>query len=401
MTDSDRYDGNGQPTAGLSVWWPTPSSVDRSFSPAQLAYSEQVHGPLRRAAIFLLVSRAALLAAAVIVVGMLAQTGPVVDLGFVAQLGIGAGLSIVALRLPPILTDTWIEYRHRPAIEGGAVTPRWYFARTLVLLNFLYGCVLFGAAWFAYWLSAQAVALWTIAAIGALALASIVGAARSSIADPALPRQGQPDDGEAELDTSKLVRLAVPLMEHFGLSDSVEVSTDDRNVLGCNAYSTRSRGRGRIVVGQQLANEPQPIVSFVIAHELAHLVNRHVSVQKAVAFALNCLGIVLFFLVSKVDRFWGALSLDGSSDPLGLPVVVSLASVFLGVSALVKNWLGRAHERIADRDAAGAVGVLEPHHSQRLHARGGADLAPPWWLRVFSPHPSPSERVEYLARLRR
>jgi Zn-dependent protease with chaperone function len=181
---------------------------------------------------------------------------------------------------------------------------------------------------------------------------------------------------------------------------SVVVNDASRRTTASNAYvSGLGRSRHVVLFDTLLRNHPPEQVRFVVAHELAHVLRRHLprGVAWSAAFAVPA-SLLLFALAGWRTGFDGPPPGRAGSDLLlrRLALVGAGAAVLGAVAAPAGNWLSRAHEREADWAALEATGDPAAGAAlQRdlvLRSRGVPD--PPRWVRVlFGSHPDALERI--------
>ena len=196
----------------------------------------------------------------------------------------------------------------------------------------------------------------------------------------------------------RLQRLATP----FGLRDirfATATSEQGGELAVPNAYSVGLGANRRVVLTEALLEEPHGIGDFVVAHELTHVARRHVLIQTAVAIGVAVMmifGLAALGQSAMPWRWWGV----DVGDPLALPTVALCVLGITGVLGPLTGWLSRSQERTADAGAIASVGVPSADEARRLYLATTADLRPPWWAQLYAPHPSPAERLEFLARQR-
>ncbi len=395
--------------AGVSSLWATPSRPESHFSEEELADSDRYHRPLRRAGLLGLSTKVLLLCVAAVVGGFAANRWGWRSWPLATRAIVGSSLTVGAMRLPAIVVDAWFEFRHRPAVDpdgGGPIPPLWFAGVAAVLTG---GSILLVAtcALIAYPLAAR-VERWPLV-VSALMTGAMVAFAvgEGSIRRLTGRETTIPDDG-AESDS--VVADVMALVDQVGLSGvdlrrRPAVGVADQPgwrpgvIEGVNAYATGFGPNRRVVVSDALLDEHPDTVRFVVAHELTHLVRRHLVVQAVLGMTLAVSTLLMLGVAAERRWPWSLIDAD-ALDPLGLPVVALLVLAAAAVSGPVNGWVGRTHERVADRGAISAVGALPDDLARRLHITVAADLDPPWWVRLYTSHPSPSERLEFLSRHR-
>ncbi len=403
------YLGGMAPTSNVSVWWPTPADPYRHFSAEQIDASEQYFRPLRRGAAFGLVGRFVGLLFTAGLASVLARTDVVSTLGFVWHVLIGALLTLIAVRLPAVVVDTWFEYRHQLVLDDHRPVAKRRFVGVVAVLNAAYGLAIVVAAFGGY-LLAGSTNQWPII----VAVALITGVALSAARQFGLFGGNSVD--EADL-PAELARDLEKVAERFGVSNLAfrcasttsepttrftgrQLSADCRT-SGLNAYSVGLGSNQRVVLSDTLLLEPEETRNFVVGHELAHQAKHHLGIQAAITTFLYLIGLVLLASFTRLNQPWQFLQLDPIDDPLGLPVIALFVFCTAGFLGPIKGWISRGHERIADEAAARALAPPTVHQSHRIHFSTEVDLVPPRWVQTYASHPAPYERLEFLARLRR
>lgn len=401
----------------VSVWWPTPADPFRHFSVEQIDASERYYRPLRRAAAFCLAAKGLCLAVAAMIAGVLTQVSPIGSSGFLARVLIGALLTTVAFRAPAIVVDAWFEYRHQFLLEGHTAVPRGNFLKVVLAYTTIFA-VLVGLVAAGFYFVAQRVETWPLLmSVVILISAGIATAAQFGLGsghknnETDLPpdvadklrliadKFGAPDFTFRLLANDKLESGSVfhrPAAEGFFLANRQGA---DRNV-DLNAFSTGLGPNRRIVLSPGLIAEAPETRDFIVGHELAHQVKHHLPAQAGLT-TLLCLvaGWSLAGFIGWAPP-WERLGID-SLDPLGLPLVALFLYVVVGVLSPLRSWISRGHERIADTMAAQLLGPPSAQESHRIHSATATDLKPPAWVQLYQSHPTPSERLEFLARFRR
>lgn len=175
----------------------------------------------------------------------------------------------------------------------------------------------------------------------------------------------------------------------------VQVMDASKRTRKDNAFFAGLGRTRRVVVFDNLLEQPHRVVASVVAHELGHWRRRHV----ARSIALGTVTSFLLFLAVRYAATWDAAlrwaGVGDIRDPAVLPLIVL---VFFAVSAgtgLLQSWVSRAYERQADLDALAITqdydAFVETEHG--LSTRNLTDLAPSWWRYVRASHPPPAERL--------
>jgi STE24 endopeptidase len=168
-----------------------------------------------------------------------------------------------------------------------------------------------------------------------------------------------------------------------------------------NAYVTGIGSSARIVLWDttlQKLNEDE--VLFVMAHEMAHYVKKHVywliglSLLSMLVF-LWLLAKILPWIVSKMGRYWG---INRSHDLAVYPIILLLSSVIGFATSPFDHMISRSQEHSADvyalqmtNDPEAMIGAF-----QKLSAEGLTHPNPPALVKLLLyDHPTLVERIRY------
>lgn len=169
-----------------------------------------------------------------------------------------------------------------------------------------------------------------------------------------------------------------------------------------NAYVTGIGNNARIVLWdstlQKLTDEE---ILYIMAHEIAHYVNKDVT--KSIAGYL-LLSFFMFYLVSKlynkvITNHGRLLKIDSPKDTKAYTLLILLLSILLFIASPMANAVSRQQERTADtfalelmKDPDAAISTY-----QKLARDNRSQINPPFLVKVFkSTHPSILERISKL-----
>lgn len=169
-----------------------------------------------------------------------------------------------------------------------------------------------------------------------------------------------------------------------------------------NAYVTGIGSNSRIVLWDTTLNKLNDNeVLFVMAHEMAHYVKKHIYIGMAAYLIISFIGL---FIASKIldwaiKRFGHPLSVKGINDIASLPLLLLIISMLTFVQSPISNAFSRSLEHSADKyaiemtmDKAAAISGF-----QKLTIAGLSEVNPPAivkWLRYG--HPTMLERLNFL-----
>lgn len=169
-----------------------------------------------------------------------------------------------------------------------------------------------------------------------------------------------------------------------------------------NAYVTGIGSISRIVLWDTTLNKlTDKEVLFVMAHEMAHYVKKHIYVGVASYLIISFVGL---FLASKLLKWsikrWGEpLKIKGIHDIASLPLLLLIISMLTFAASPLSNAFSRYLEHSADVYAIEMTQDKEAAISgfQKLTISGLSEVNPPAivkWLRYS--HPTMLERLNFL-----
>jgi Zn-dependent protease with chaperone function len=412
--------------AGVSIWWPTPARSDRHFTAEQLDASNRHHRPIRRCSVLAMVARVGLLGVAAAAAGAFDDADWLAP--FDRRLGwfetvtaprvlIGVALTVAALRIPSIAADGWFEFGFRRGVPGYRPVPLRSFIAVSVGLAMAIVVVLSVVVGLAYRF-ALGEPQWPLAlaaAVGVITAGSMVGErwVRSRLPGGERPLAIEPElrrsldrlaerfaVGQPTFTSSASPPWAQPTRPEPNDNQPSNADEEHRLVESPNAYAVGVGPFRRVALSDSLLDEDPETIRFVVAHEMAHLARRHLLIQTGLRLAIQLLTIAVVAMAVDRSQPWAWLELT-ALDPIGLPVLALVLLAVEGVVRPVESWASRVQERSADARAVAAVGPLDPEEAKRLYVPGLVDLDPPGWAQLLAVHPSPTQRLEFLARLRR
>lgn len=166
-----------------------------------------------------------------------------------------------------------------------------------------------------------------------------------------------------------------------------------------NAYVTGIGSNSRIVLWDTTLNKlNDDEILFIMAHEMAHYVEKHVYTGVALYLLLALVG---FWLTAKIMNVvlqrWGSLLRIKNNNSLSiLPLFLCILSILTFVSDPVSNTVSRYQESRADRYALEMTNDKESAVKtfQELSKSSLNQLNPPWLVKVFRyGHPTMIERI--------
>ncbi|MCO0598230.1 M48 family metallopeptidase [Peribacillus butanolivorans] len=166
-----------------------------------------------------------------------------------------------------------------------------------------------------------------------------------------------------------------------------------------NAYVTGIGSNSRIVLWDTILNKlEEDEILFIMAHEMAHYVEKHIYIGIAGYLGMTLVGL---WLTSKIMNYfirrWGHMLKIHSIDSISsLPLFLLITGVLLFASSPLSNYVSRYQETRADRYAIEMTGDKESAITtfQELTRAGLSQVNPPLlvkWLRYS--HPTMLERI--------
>ncbi|MCA1056441.1 M48 family metallopeptidase [Rossellomorea aquimaris] len=169
-----------------------------------------------------------------------------------------------------------------------------------------------------------------------------------------------------------------------------------------NAYVNGVGANSRIVLWdttlKQLTDKE---ILFVMAHEMAHYVEKHIYIGIAIYLLLSFFGL---FLASKLMRGFVAnykdeFKVSNVSSLSSLPLFLLITSMLMFAVSPFSNWISRYQETRADRYAIEMTGDKEAAITsfQKLSKVGLSQVNPPLLVKIFRyGHPTMMERLNML-----
>ncbi len=190
-------------------------------------------------------------------------------------------------------------------------------------------------------------------------------------------------------------------------ADDVKVNDASARTTAANAYVSGLGGSRHIVLFDTLLRDfPRDQVRVVVAHELAHVSERHILKGSTWGAALAVPGCLLIFAVVGWRTGFGAAGRGAPGCDLvlrRLAIAAAAATIVSAASAPIGNWVSRAYEREADWRALSVSGDPEADIGlhQGLVERSLGVPDPPAAVRFwFGTHPSALERIALALRYR-
>lgn len=291
--------------------------------------------------------------------------------------------------------DIWMTFGHERKWGFSTQTPGGFVGD--LVKGLLVSFVISGGLLFALWALIRATELWWVAGWAVFFVFSVVLAFLAPVVIMPLFNKFTPLDNETLAD--KLRALA----RKAGLAISeVQVMDASKRTRKDNAFFTGLGKTRRVVLFDNLLEQPDTAVESVVAHELGHWRRRHLSRQLVVGTVTSFLVFYVVYVVSTWDAALSWAGVDSVTDPAALPLVVLALVGTQLVIRYLSAWHSRALERQADVEAleltADPAGFSEMMRG--LVTRNLAELAPSRLAYLRAGHPPPAERLELAKRWR-
>lgn len=169
-----------------------------------------------------------------------------------------------------------------------------------------------------------------------------------------------------------------------------------------NAYVTGIGANSRIVLWDTTLNRlSEDQILFIMAHEMAHYVEKHLYIGIAGYLLMSLVGL---YLTSRIMNYviarWGdAFKISSFNDISSLPLFLMILSMLMFIASPLSNTVSRYQETRADRYAIemtdnteAAIGTF-----QELTKAGLSQVNPPLLVKIFRyGHPTMLERISMI-----
>jgi len=169
-----------------------------------------------------------------------------------------------------------------------------------------------------------------------------------------------------------------------------------------NAYVTGVGSNSRIVLWDTTLNQlDEEGILFIMAHEMAHYVEKHIYIGIAGYLLLSFVGLYLTAKLLKwlVERFGPIFNISSWKNISSLPLILCIISILSFASSPLSNAVSRYQETRADRYAIEMTRNREAAIDtfQQLTITGLSQVNPPALVKWFRyTHPSMLERITFL-----
>jgi len=169
-----------------------------------------------------------------------------------------------------------------------------------------------------------------------------------------------------------------------------------------NAYVTGIGSNSRIVLWDTTLNRlDDDEILFIMAHEMAHYVEKHIYIGIAGYLLMNLIGLYLAYRIMNwaIPKWGRVLKIDSVNDIRSLPFFLMILSMLMFASSPLSNFVSRYQETRADRYAIEMTGNTDAaiNSFQELTKAGLSQVNPPLLVKIFRyGHPTMLERISRL-----
>lgn len=166
-----------------------------------------------------------------------------------------------------------------------------------------------------------------------------------------------------------------------------------------NAYVTGIGSNSRIVLWDTTLNRlNNDQILFIMAHEMAHYVEKHLYIGIAGYLLLSLVGLYLTHRLLKwaIGKWGSEFKISSISDIRSLPLLLMILSMFMFVASPLSNFVSRYQEARADKYAIEMIKNPESAITafQELTRSGLSQVNPPVLVKIFRyGHPTMLERI--------
>lgn len=317
-----------------------------------------------------------------------------------------AGAEVWYARLPVVLFflllldslidipfDAWMAFAHDRKWGFSTQTPGRFVGD--LLKGFVLNFVIFGILMTALWALIRTTDLWWVAGWAVFFLFSVVLAFLGPVVIMPMFNKFAPLPNEGLADRLRTLARAAEL----NISE-VQVMDASKRTRKDNAFFTGLGKTRRVVLFDNLLEQPEASIECVVAHELGHWRRRHLARLLAVGTVLSFAVFFLVYLVSTWDAALEWAGIESVEDPASLPLV--LLALVGGQLAIryISAWHSRALERQADLESLELTGNAEGFSTMMrgLVTKNLSELAPSRLAYLRADHPPPAERLELVKR---
>jgi STE24 endopeptidase len=286
--------------------------------------------------------------------------------------------------------EVWMEFGHERKWEFSTQTPGRFVGDAVK--GFVLNVVLAGLLMYALWsMIVRSPEWWWVFGWLVFFLFSVVLVFLAPVLIMPLFNKFTPLEDQ---ETAQRLRA---LAQAAGLSISdVEVMDASKRTRKDNAFFAGLGKSRKVVLFDNILEQPAASIDNVVAHELGHWKHRHI-VRLMTLGSITSFAVFLFvFVVSRWDAAIEALDVESVADPAAMPLVLLALVGGQAVLRYLSAWHSRALERQADLAALGLTKDPDGFTSmmQLLATKNLSELAPSRLAYLRLDHPPPAERLE-------
>ena len=193
----------------------------------------------------------------------------------------------------------------------------------------------------------------------------------------------------------------------LALADKADIPADhvyevnmSEKTNSLNAYVTGVGANSRIVLWDTTLNSlDDDEILFIMAHEMAHYVEKHIYLGIAGYLLLTLVGLWLTdkWMKRSIRKRGELYQLESMQEIASLPLFLLITSILLFAANPITNYVSRVQETRADQYALKMTDHPEAAITsfQKLSESGLSQMSPPFLVKLFrNSHPSMLERIQ-------
>jgi len=204
---------------------------------------------------------------------------------------------------------------------------------------------------------------------------------------------------KAEIENAEVVDHVERIVDKAGFElKSVKCLILEKDTRRANAAVLGMGAAKEILLSDTLLATLGPAeIEAVVAHEIGHLRRHHREMLFGAGMVVSFVAFV--FAAGALEMSKGALEIADVYDVAGFPLIVLVFSGLFLMVTPVLNYISRIMEHEADVWAFNLTGDVDALATalDKLAAANLAERNQPWLYEIlFSTHPSPANRIEYM-----
>lgn len=306
-----------------------------------------------------------------------------------ARLFLSLALVMIVSEVVGLPFDVWREFVHERKWGFSTQTPGRYVAD--LIKNLVLGVALFGVLLVPLWALIRSTDLWWVAGwIVFLGFSVVLSFLGPVLILPLFNKITPLEDRDLADNLRELARST-------GLSISdVQVMDASKRTRKDNAFFAGLGRTRRVVLFDNILEQPLQAIRTIVAHELGHWRRRHIVQGLVVGTVLSFGLFALLRAVATSDRALDWAGVGSIADPASLPLVLLILGIGQAMLGYIRAWHSRALERQADIEALQITndGPGFKDMMRSLTTRNLAELAPSQLAYLRLDHPPPAERLQ-------